>query len=416
MKQRYELPVGWKQTMLKKLVNKDFKNGYSPNCPEKSNGNWILSLGNLTENGFDPTQAKPAPIDDARVKDFLLEFGDFLISRSNTLDKVGRTMLFRDEIENCSYPDLLIRFRVDENQVYREYLESYLRSPQVRKYIQSCASGTSNTMVKINKKVVEKIPIILPPYSEQKAIADLLSTWDEAIEKTGRIIQAKKKHLNALYQKFFVPRSSLNSHWKKVKIGSLLTSRNKRSIPTEACPLYSLTIEDGITEKTDRYNRQALVKDTNNKKYKIVFPNDIAFNPANLRWGAIARSEVNHNVLISPIYEVLKINSNAVDVDFLTHLLTCPRQIGIYATKTEGTLIERMAVKLDAFLLLDILIPDNINDQQQIAETLSAARQEIDLMKVLADKYKTQKRGLMQRMLTGTWRAKPEILNKYKEA
>ena len=102
MKQKQDVPKGWKHIKLKKVLTQDVKNGYSPNCPEEPNGCWILSLGNLTENGFDPTQAKPAPKCDSRVKDFLLEPGDFLISRSNTLNKVGRSVLFRGEIENCS--------------------------------------------------------------------------------------------------------------------------------------------------------------------------------------------------------------------------------------------------------------------------------------------------------------------------
>ena len=118
MKEKNDLPNGWKYLILKKLITQDIKNGYSPTCPEEPNGRWILSLGNLTENGFDPSQVKPAPKDDMRVQDFLLAPGDFLISRSNTLDKVGRTVLFRGEIENCSYPDLLMRFRVDETRIF----------------------------------------------------------------------------------------------------------------------------------------------------------------------------------------------------------------------------------------------------------------------------------------------------------
>ena len=416
MKQKRDIPAGWKYLKLKKLLTQDIKNGYSPNCPEEPNGSWILSLGNLTENGFDPSQAKPAPKDDDRVKDFLLETGDFLISRSNTLDKVGRTMLFRGEIENCSYPDLLMRFRVDQTQVINEYLEGYFRSSIVRRYIQGCASGTSQSMVKINKTVVEKIPVVLPPHPEQKAIGNLLSTWDEAIEKADRLIQAKEKQLNGLYQHYFVPESSSNMHWEKVKIGRVLKQRNKKALPSDDRPLFSLTIEDGVTAKTDRYNREALVKDNGSKKYKIVCPNDIVFNPANLRWGAIARSTVPHEVVISPIYEVLSVKNDAVDIDFISHLLTCPRQIGIYATKTEGTLIERMAVKLDAFLLLDIYLPPEREEQQEISNILNAAQHEIDLLKQLADKYKNQKRGLMQKMLTGEWRVKPEIVNQYREA
>lgn len=415
MNKQINIPQEWKQVYLARLVTKEIKNGYSPNCPDIPNGNWILSLGNLTENGFDVTQAKPAPLHDDKVKNFTIESGDFLISRSNTLDKVGRTILFRGEIKNCSYPDLLMRFRVNNHQVLNEYLESYLRSSPVRRYIQNRASGTSSTMVKINKRTVEKIPIIFPPLLEQQAISDLMSVWNEAIALTQRLIKTKEKRLNSFYQKFFIPARSQNSHWIQVKIGNLLTPINKKSIPTENCPLYSLTIENGVTAKTERYNREALVKERGSKKYKIVCPNDIVFNPANLRWGAIARSMISHDVVISPIYEVLRVRNSSVNIDFLTHLLTCPRQIGIYATKTEGTLIERMAVKLDAFLLLDIYTPEDQAEQERIAETLNTAQQEIDLLKQFIEKYKTQKRGLMQKLLTGTWRIKPEIIEKYEE-
>ena len=75
-----------------------------------------------------------------------------------------------------------------------------------------------------------------------------------------------------------------------------------------------------------------------------------------------------------------------------------------------------MAVKLDAFLLLKIRVPISISEQKEIADTLSSAQHEIDLLKQLAEKYKTQKRGLMQKMHTGEWRVKPEIVNQYMEA
>ena len=73
------------------------------------------------------------------------------------------------------------------------------------------------------------------------------------------------------------------------------------------------------------------------------------------------------------------------------------------------------SIKTSEVCSLKILLPP-LNEQQEISETLSSARQEIDLLKQLADKYKTQKRGLMQKMLTGEWRVKPEIVNQYMEA
>ncbi len=54
--------------------------------------------------------------------------------------------------------------------------------------------------------------------------------------------------------------------------------------------------------------------------------------------------------------------------------------------------------------------------KEAIAEALTASQHEINLLKQLTERYKAQKRGLMQKMLTGDWRVKPEIVNHYMEA
>ena len=63
---------------------------------------------------------------------------------------------------------------------------------------------------------------------------------------------------------------------------------------------------------------------------------------------------------------------------------------------------------------LQIFLPE-LETQKKISKTLSSAQREIDLLKKLADKYKTQKRGLMQKMLTGEWRVKSEVVKSYEE-
>ncbi|MCV5802753.1 restriction endonuclease subunit S, partial [Escherichia coli] len=92
----------------------------------------------------------PVELDD-KVRKALLTNGDFLISRSNTPDKVGRSIRFKGEIENCSYPDLMMKFRVDPEKADPNFLEFKLSSSEIRQYYKSCAAGSSRTMVKINK-------------------------------------------------------------------------------------------------------------------------------------------------------------------------------------------------------------------------------------------------------------------------
>src|SRR5690606_9009013 len=90
--------------------------------------------------------------------------------------------------------------------------------------------------------------------------------------------------------------------WKIVSVEDVFVERNEKSSNQAKYPLFSLTIENGLTEKTDRYERSFLLKDQENNQYKIVYPNDILFNPMNLRFGAIAKSKINFEVLVSAYY------------------------------------------------------------------------------------------------------------------
>lgn len=406
MKQLKKLSNGWKQATLKQLITKDIKNGYSPNCPEAANGHWILSLGNLTENGFDISQVKPAPLEDTKVKDFLIETGDFLISRSNTLDKVGRVILFRGEIKNCSYPDLLMRFRIDEKDVWKEYLEVYLRSSAVRKHIQSCASGTSKSMVKINKTVVEKIPLVLPPYSEQKAIADILFTWDEAIDKTEQLIQAKKRLKAGRVQALITSKetnSTMGAFAKPIvrKVDKPSESYVALGIRSHFKGTFQRAIEDPNTiSMTELYQVQE---------------DDLIVNITFAWEGAIAlvRKDdemcyVSHRF---PTYGILK---EKADPSFVRQLIISSRMKYDLLSMSPGGAGRNKVLNKKDFLKMSIWLPD-LKTQKQIGDLLGFIDNEIDFLKQLAEKYKTQKCGLMQKLLTGKWRVKPEILNQYTE-
>lgn len=287
-------------------------------------------------------------------------------------------------------------------EVLPMFLMVYLSSQKhkILQLVDSAGHGTG----RLDTELLKSFPINYPTIFEQKQIVGTLATWDNAIKKTAALITAKEKQFEWLCQTYFRPGNSTNSGWKKHKIEMFVTVRNEREVPSEEVPLYSLTIENGVTAKTDRYNREFLVIDKDAKKYKVVHPKDIVFNPANLRWGAIARSEVEHKVVLSPIYEVLNVDENKIDSDFLTHALTCPRQIAIFATMVEGTLVERMAVKIDTFLSCHIYAPSSKKEQKEIAHVLNLSKQEISLLKKTLEQYRSQKRGLMQKLLTGEWR------------
>ena len=255
----------------------------------------------------------------------------------------------------------------------------------------------------IDRKTVLNIEYLLPPIEEQKKIAATLSVWDSAIEKMEKLIEALEERYQSYVNEFFFENQNDK---RKLKMGDVFAVRNDRSIATENMPLYSLTIENGITAKTDRYDRGALVKDKDSKKYKIVCDGDIVYNPANLRWGAIGQSKVGHNVVVSPIYEVLYARDNCNNSRYLSHYIMSKKMIAFYSSKTEGTLIERKEVKIDQFLRIDLYIEKDPVMQKKIADVLDMHQEEISNLKQQLENYKKQKQGLMQKLLTGQWRVK----------
>ena len=119
--------------------------------------------------------------------------------------------------------------------------------------------------------------------------------------------------------------------------------------------------------------------------------------------------------LSAPIYVVFEASKEKVHSPYLFKLLKTSIYRHIFQVSTSSSVDRRGSLRWGDFLKIKVLVP-SLEEQKEISETLSSAQHEIDLLKQLADKYKTQKRGLMQKILTGEWRVKPEIVNQYMEA
>ena len=392
---------GWPLEKVGELFNVQLGKMLSPKAKEGEQLPYLANF-NVQWGKFNLENVKSMHFTESEKEKYSFRQGDILMCEGG---EGGRCAIWNERSTNFYYQKALHRLRPKDKKTINPYFMCiYMEHVTANNGVAKIVGETSIAHLTREKLCALEIPC--PSKEQQDKIVKTIRTWDTAIEKTERLIAAKEKQLNALYQNYFQPGSPENKNWQSHRIGEFVNVRKERSVPTEEMPLYSLTIEDGVTAKTDRYNREFLVKDQQAKTYKVAHPRDIVFNPSNLRWGAIARSEVPTKVTLSPIYEVLEVNDSLIDNDFLTHAITCPRQVGIFATKVEGTLIERMAVKVDVFQLSEILVPQSVEEQQQVAKILNAVKREARILRTLAEKYRVQKRDLMRRLLTGEWRIK----------
>ncbi len=265
-------------------------------------------------------------------------------------------------------------------------------------------------MVKINKAVVEKIPIILPPHPEQKAIADLLSTWVEAIEKTERLIEAKEKQFKWLQRELISGKNApSDTNWQKVKLGEVCSIAKKEKLNNIAnqflltVKLHCLGIErnNRITPKLTQHGRP----------YFRHHSGDFLIGRQNFHNDgfAIIPPELDGGITSNAI-TCSSVNESKLSKLFLWYQLSNPNYYKRVGHQMDGTGQKELSNK--QILSLQIILPSR-EEQMQITDTLSTAKQEIKLLKQLLEKFKSQKRCLMQKMLTGEWRVKPEIVKTY---
>ena len=185
--------------------------------------------------------------------------------------------------------------------------------------------------------------------------------------------------------------------WNETSFSTLFTSTSDYTDDLDTYPLYSLTIEDGITPKTERYERSHLVKKEDS--YKIVRPNDYAYNPMNLRFGAVARHKGDMPVAVSGYYDIFTTVFES-DLPFMDSFLTCGPMITYYDRVSTGSLVEKQRVHFSQFLEFMLPLP-SINERTKIAAILTTQDKVIELKeKRLAEKQR-QKKYLMQQLLTG---------------
>ena len=266
------------------------------------------------------------------------------------------------------------------------------------------AKCTGSSYPAINSSDLASVSLVVPNPEEQQKIADCLSSLDELIVAQARKVNALKTHKRGLMQQVFpregetqprlrFPEFQRTGAWSRLKLSDFITERNQ--YPEEKVPLYSLTIADGVTPKTARYERSFLVNDET-EAYKLVLPNDFAFNPMNLRFGAIGRHSETENVAVSKYYNIFSCD-DSVDSRFCEIYFRSDAMVSFYDTMAIGSLIEKRRVHFSDFLKFSIPFPELL-EQQRLADCITSLDDLITAATQELATLKTHKKALMQQL------------------
>ncbi len=272
---------------------------------------------------------------------------------------------------------------VDSGYVYQSLLASYERIRNM-----SNTGGQEN----LSAGIIKEIPIVLPTLKTQVAIANFLSTWDEAIEKTERLIQEKQMQFTGLMQRNIGQQCDA---WTHIRPDQLFSTISEKNFPDEE--LLSVTQNRGVIPRKMMAGK-VMSPEGSTAGYKLITKGDFAVSLRSFQ-GGIEYSD--YQGIISPAYTVLrpKVDLNA---DYFRLFFKSYVFIEKYLNLAVIGIRDGKQISIPDFLSIKIPVPPML-EQLRIAEILSTAQKEIELLKQVADKYKIQKRGLMQKLLTGEW-------------
>lgn len=193
--------------------------------------------------------------------------------------------------------------------------------------------------------------------------------------------------------------------WKDTHFSELFIEKKNVTSDFEKYPLYSLTIEEGVVPKSDRYERSHLVK--KDDIFKIVSENDFVYNPMNVRFGALARYKGQEDVSVSGYYDIFSVNES-VSKEYMENFLLSEPMINYYNRVSTGSLKEKQRVHFSQFLDFVLPIPP-LPEQQKIAEILSTQDKLIELQEKKIEQLKELKKAYLQKMFPKKGSKYPEL-------
>ncbi|RBP85446.1 type I restriction enzyme S subunit [Rhodobacter sp. 140A] len=316
--------------------------------------------------------------------------GDIVFSlRGN----IGELSIVPPELDEANLTQGTARISVN-GRALNEYVAFALREPSLQRKISRLGKGS--TFQEISLEALRKIEISLPPLPEQRKIAEILRTWDEAIERLEALRAAKLRRITSVRQRLF--EAAYASHNRLQRARDIFEPVSERARPD--LPLLAVMQDIGIVRR-DELDRRVAMPDGDTSSYKVVRPGDFVISLRSFE-GGLEYSTITG--LVSPAYTVLRPTTELVG-DYYRHFFKSRSFIGRLDKLIFG-IRDGKQIAFRDFGDMHIPAPP-ASEQKAQTDALGCLEADLALENDRIEALTRQKRGLMQKLLTGEWRVSP---------
>lgn len=404
-----EIPSDWEVKRLGQLF--DFKNGINAGKENYGTGVKFINVMEVIYNDSFSAEKIPGTVQitEEQRQLYLVKNGDVLFNRtSETTDEIGLTAVYYGK-EEVVFGGFVIRGRPKDSSINDNFKRYCFRSKTVRDQIVKSGQGAIRT--NIGQGDLEKVKVPLPPLPEQRAIAQMLSIWDEAITKTQALIAQKELRKKWLMQNLLTEKKRLkgfSGEWKEKKVKDVFVRVTRKNTEVNT-NVVTISAQRGFVRQTDFFNKSIASEILDN--YFLVQKGEFCYNKSysnGYPWGATKRLNGFNKAVVTTLYICFGIKDRSeTSGDFFEQYFEANLlDRGLTKIAHEGGRAHGLLnVTPTDFFELEIPFP-SIEEQTAIAQVMQAADKEIQLLKAKTDKLREQKKGMMQVLLTGKVRIK----------
>ena len=394
------IPEEWEVKRLGELFS--FKNGINAKKESYGGGIPFVNTMDVLNNTFLKANILRGKVDISpkTKEEFCVAYGDVLFNRtSETREEVGCSSVYIDA-EDSVFGGFIIRAHDIFPNIFDAVYKGYCFQPF---YIRNQISSLGNGAIRYNlgQEELSRVKILVPPILEQQHIVSVLHLWDTAIEKQSELIEKLKLRKCALMQQLLTGKKRLPGfigEWKYVPIKTFAKEVSNRNADGTNHIVLSCTKYDGLVPSLEYFGKQIYSNDLSS--YKIIPQGHFAYATNHIEEGSIGYQSNYENGLISPMYTVFVTNKEKINDTFLYAVLKSHHLIYLYKSMMEGSINRRGGLRWDSFSTIKIDLP-SLEEQNAIATVLINADKEIELSNKKLASLQSQKRGLMQQLLTG---------------
>lgn len=400
-----EIPVDWACVTLEAVAS--IQTGLSKNASRSGETTSMpyLRVANVQDGRFVLDEIKSIDVPKQALHRYLVKDGDLVLTEGGDADKLGRGAVWQGLIEDCVHQNHLFVVRPDPKKLDVRFLAYQTQGSRGRAYFQSCSKQSTN-LASINSTQLKQFPTALPPLPEQRKIADVLSAWDEALTRLDALIEAQERRKKALMQQLLTGKNRLpgfRGKWKHVRLGEVLEPITRLVTKPEGTFLAAgiRSHGKGVFLKPDFKPADIALEEL-----FALEAGDLAVNITFAWEGAVAIVPPEADgALVSHRFPTFGFREGQASRSFFRHYIRTKRFVFDCGLASPGGAGRNRVLSKSAFLDIELLLPP-IEEQEKIGAILDTTDQQLTLFRTQRTALDQQKRGLMQRLLTGRLRIK----------